>query len=325
MDTNNELHATKVSASINPITGTHHITPTLDKIEGLTDEEIKEMIESSDSPDQFLSESIMGTLSGFVENNDHKELLEFNKLINDYRYGKVDKIRFKDLPRQVKEIARQNIGTDPKALGAFTAEYVKDMIDKINEEASRKIFSHDIDTGEGKTYDDLYMEQFETFAIGNTEEGESSLYKTFIDAINFETLSAQCKKNVPRYRKHFKHMDRLEKSYEHIYSAKRTSMVSLSPANIPYIIDRHFVHNEIKGYDFIHYQLLELVFLNYVINERGMSVSNLDDHMFMYMTLKAIYDLDYLDKEGEIYPKTLKKIVNMVEDISKLYEISTLK
>lgn len=325
MDTNNELQKTTVITSINPITGTHHITPPLESFDKLTDEEFKQLLESSDTPDQFLSESIMDALSGVMANDDHKEILEFNKLINDYRYGKVDKIRFKDLPTRVKAMARQSIGSDPKALGAFTAEYVSDMINKINEEASRKIFSHDIDTGEGKTYDDLYMEQFETFAIGNTEEGESSLYKTFIDAINFETLSAQCKKNVPRYRKHFKHIDRLEKSYEHIYSSKRTSMVSLSPSNIPYIIDRHFVHNDIKGYDFIYYQLLELVFLNYVVNERSMSVSNLDDHMFMYMTLKAIYDLDYLDKEGEIYPKTLKNIVNMVEDISKLYEISTLK
>ena len=317
-----ELHEAKVATSVDPKTGMTNIMKNFENSIPLSDEEFKDMIANSDTPDNFITNNIMGSFNDAL--GEHKDILEFTKLVNDYRYGKIDRIKFNQLPKNIRDIAISNIGKDPKALAAFTNTYVNDMIEDINQNASRKVFSHDIDTGEGKTYDDLYNEQFETYSISNTEEGESELYKTFIDALNFETLSKSCKTPLPRYRKLYKHIDRLEKTYEHIYSAKRTAMVSLSPTNIPYILDRHFVINGIEDFEFIHYELLELIFLQYVI-DNNLKVSKLEDHMYMYMTVKSIYDLDYLDKSGEIYPKVFGKIKAMIEDISNIYDISTLK
>lgn len=323
MDTNNELKETKVSTSIDPKTGIHNVMANFEKIDKMSEEELHELFTSEGTPDEFLGKSIVNTLGDFGEDN--KDLFKFNKLLTDYRYGRIDKIKFKDLPEFIQTQAKMSLGSDPKVLAAFTNEYVNDTIKTINEESANKAFTHDIDTGEGKTYDEMYNEQFETFGIANTDEGESELYKVFIDAINFNTLTEECKTTIPRYRKLYKHLDRLEKSYEHIYAAKRTSMASLSPTNIPFIIDRHFILNNIEGYEFIHYELLQMVFLNYVVNTKSMSVSELNDHMFMYMTVKSIYDLDYLDKDGEIYPKVLNKIKNMIELISNQYDITTLQ
>ena len=314
MNENKELIEKSATITADPVTGMRKVIDKQPQV-NITEEDI----------DKYFKEG-NGSLSSLVEekifSNEAKELtddaLTLASLIRGMKDGSNKRPRFHQLPKNIQDMIRSNVGNNPKTLQEFTNAFLEQQKADMEKELTNQVFTYeDIDSGESKPYSEMIKDQNELFEAFKEDESKSHIFDIYDDAVNFKTIEKYAEKRLPKLNKKYKRLEYLAKYYKHIYNDKRVSTSTLDVTNIPIILERIMRIND-KSFEPIVYDYFLLIYLNYIY-ENSLDSDKLEDHIYISISTKSIFDLDYLRLDDEVYVERVEILSRILDKIQTNY------
>lgn len=312
----NKENLIKGSASItaDPTTGMRSV------VKPTEDYNMAEILESCTKKGISPVEAMLGGMGIDMDDVDSArgDILKLNRLIIEMKNGTRTKVKFKDLPEYIQDEATRMIGNNPQLLQSFTNEFIAEQVKEFeNTTANQTYTMEDVDTGEKKNYSTMLDEQDELFESYRDNADATELYDMYFDAVHFNTLyDISCIK-IPKYNKKMKHIKRLLRDYYFLYDAGRTTLTTLDAAHIPAILERHMKLNN-SEYPIEAYEAFLLIYLNHVVYS-NLSTKDILGHVYMHITTKTIFDLDYLKVDDEQYTNRIADLKRVLDNLVKIY------